>query len=928
MNKRGDFLKIKKKMEPLHKAAIMIILLILTNSFMLCCDGEKNSDSTSESENIPVYIGSLSDYEIVCPENASGAVNSACLKIRSAVKEASGIQLNYKDDFYKEGNDDFYIGEKEILVGETNRTESTSAYKSLGIFEYIIEVCGSKIVIAAGGDAALEKAADKFIEDFIEKGKLMIPQNYKFEYISEKDGNAENIVPVMKFTFDEVNERKTYSADGKYEMRLINAEDAGGYIGSAARFTRVSKGGGQLENAAVVNLLDGKSEYSVAMWIMPYQSYHGATYYRLFSAYGDSSSEIISISYSSPAIQVSVCSEDEKDNVTLTFPYQLETVIPPFDAVNTNDGVWQLVLLTVDLENNSVKLYINGDEVSPSETVKIDFSAKTVTGTDYAKYTDLVGGDGKSAQNSFNGIIDEFQVFDRALDAEEAKLFYSSYGKAESPSISEDQAFITEMLEKLGGGAAALAGSANAVLDGYVVKADTEDYSIKNVLVDGELCVPYSLAVRIFGEDVKASEKIKDGYKFYSLKELCTVSGRGYIDKLSENGLFIVLTEKSTLRAEDDEKYFSRLAEFCTVTDYEPTNNVEQSRVPITYIDSSEKLFAYSPSITKIGDTLYASCDVSCYYTLVFRSEDGGETWTQMGKIDGLWWATIFAHREELYLVGRYTSGGYYGATGANYFAVTKSTDGGATWTEITAEQGGVSYEGYAVHRAPTPVTEIDGTLYTVFEVHSDSSGARREVVAYADAGSDLLNPASWSFKNYLSDRRFPNEGNAVEGKDGNLWVVSRVAINQGLLSKLSEDGSTLVPYTGSLSGSYIELPGGQSKMTVRYDKTTGKYLAIANIISGDKNCIYQRNYSALISSDDLINWEISELLLCDRTVMNYYLSVSTHAFQYVDWIFDGDDILFVVREAMEDAANFHDSNYMTFYRIDDYRQYLNGSYS
>ena len=29
--------------------------------------------------------------------------------------------------------------------------------------------------------------------------------------------------------------------------------------------------------------------------------------------------------------------------------------------------------------------------------------------------------------------------------------------------------------------------------------------------------------------------------------------------------------------------------------------------------------------------------------------------------------------------------------------------------------------------------------------------------------------------------------------------------------------------------------------------------------------------------------------------------------------------------EAMEDAANFHDSNYMTFYRIENYRQYLNG---
>lgn len=113
--------------------------------------------------------------------------------------------------------------------------------------------------------------------------------------------------------------------------------------------------------------------------------------------------------------------------------------------------------------------------------------------------------------------------------------------------------------------------------------------------------------------------------------------------------------------------------------------------------------------------------------------------------------------------------------------------------------------------------------------------------------------------------------------------------------------------------------------MTVRYDASTGKYLAIANVIGADKSMILERNYSALISSDDLINWEIEELLLCDRSVINYYLSVSVHAFQYVDWIFDGDDILLVVREAMEDAANFHDSNYMTFYRIENYRQYLNG---
>ena len=64
-------------------------------------------------------------------------------------------------------------------------------------------------------------------------------------------------------------------------------------------------------------------------------------------------------------------------------------------------------------------------------------------------------------------------------------------------------------------------------------------------------------------------------------------------------------------------------------------------------------------------------------------------------------------------------------------------------------------------------------------------------------------------------------------------------------------------------------------------------------------------------------------MLLCDREICHPTLSVAQHAFQYIDWIFDGDDILFVVRESAEDAANFHDSNYLTFYRIENYEKYI-----
>jgi len=43
-----------------------------------------------------------------------------------------------------------------------------------------------------------------------------------------------------------------------------------------------------------------------------------------------------------------------------------------------------------------------------------------------------------------------------------------------------------------------------------------------------------------------------------------------------------------------------------------------------------------------------------------------------------------------------------------------------------------------------------------------------------------------------------------------------------------------------------------------------------------------------------------------------------------VDWVFEGDDIIFVSRTAFDDdltgAHNAHDANYLTFHRIQDFR--------
>ncbi len=55
---------------------------------------------------------------------------------------------------------------------------------------------------------------------------------------------------------------------------------------------------------------------------------------------------------------------------------------------------------------------------------------------------------------------------------------------------------------------------------------------------------------------------------------------------------------------------------------------------------------------------------------------------------------------------------------------------------------------------------------------------------------------------------------------------------------------------------------------------------------------------------------------------------MAQHGFQYVTWCFDGDDIIFTVREQSGDVdysqgEYFHNCYTITFYRLSDYRSLL-----
>ena len=48
---------------------------------------------------------------------------------------------------------------------------------------------------------------------------------------------------------------------------------------------------------------------------------------------------------------------------------------------------------------------------------------------------------------------------------------------------------------------------------------------------------------------------------------------------------------------------------------------------------------------------------------------------------------------------------------------------------------------------------------------------------------------------------------------------------------------------------------------------------------------------------------------------------VAKVGFQYADFEFDGEDIIYLCRTAVNGAHSYHDSNYSTFHRIENFRK-------
>ena len=353
----------------------------------------------------------------------------------------------------------------------------------------------------------------------------------------------------------------------------------------------------------------------------------------------------------------------------------------------------------------------------------------------------------------------------------------------------------------------------------------------------------------------------------------------------------------------------------------------------VNYLHPDDNCYSFSgralcsPSLVRHPDGyLLASMDVFAgehpqNLTLIFRSDDNGKTWHYVSELMPCFWGKMFIHKGELYMLSVSTE---YGD-----LLIGKSEDGGKTFSApVCLLRGANGKKGYSgIHKNPQPVVSYNGRLYNTLEWGSwlDKGYFHGAMVMSADENSDLLDPESWRFtppvvhdlnwKGAAPDGKAGNiEGALVVAPDGKLYNYMRYqtqAEKKILVYAVPEDPDAPIEYSHPVS-----FDGNLSKFMIKFDEISGRYYSIiSRRIDSPKTA---RNLLSLVASENLSDWN----LVCDL-IDRRYDDPKMVGFQYVDFEIEGDDILYLSRTAMNQAKNYHDANYSTFHRLENFRSLL-----
>ena len=359
---------------------------------------------------------------------------------------------------------------------------------------------------------------------------------------------------------------------------------------------------------------------------------------------------------------------------------------------------------------------------------------------------------------------------------------------------------------------------------------------------------------------------------------------------------------------------------------------------PVNYLHPEDPCYDFSghslcsPSIIRLkSGTMLVSMDVYKHcrgqnLTKLFASYDDGKTWNYQTDLFPCFWGKLFEFRDSLYMLGFTTE---YGN-----IIIGKSDDEGKTWTPFTMlfQGSGNRYCG-GPHRAPLNIMEHEGRLWAAVDHGTWEKGGHISGVLSVGVDDDLLDPKAWVMSEFLpydpnwdgaakGESQGCLEGNIVKLPDGTLCSFLRYQIHKcvpnhdkAVLLKIDPAHPEKAPSFYKV----IDFMGGLTKFSVVFDQVTGLYIAFINRVI-DETKPMARNILSFVTSSDGFHWEfVRDVVDCSA----YENATEKIGMQYPDLMIDGEDLVWVQRTAMNNATNYHDSNYITFHRMCGFRRYL-----
>jgi arylsulfatase A-like enzyme len=320
----------------------------------------------------------------------------------------------------------------------------------------------------------------------------------------------------------------------------------------------------------------------------------------------------------------------------------------------------------------------------------------------------------------------------------------------------------------------------------------------------------------------------------------------------------------------------------------------------------------------------------------VMVSDDAGKTWQRQAEI-AIQWASPFLVGDALYLLGN--------TIGSRHISIARSLDGGETWSDVQ-----ILFEGEHTGGCVS-IVKKDGHVYRAFErMHEpldEITNNWASVVVAGDLSKDLLDRGTWRRSNevpfpgvppqltrglYVHDDRIQKgrdgwlEGNVVE-KDDRLHVLLRTRFqtqstaNMTSICEITDDGEQLE----NRFLQYYPMPGGQNKFHILRDPQTGLYWTATSQVTDSFRDVEpllgigfkgtggnERRIQVLMYSVDALHWFQAGFVAFSPDLLG--------AFNYAWLLVDGDDLLVLCRTSRE-GLNNHDSNLITFHRVENFRQ-------